>query len=102
MLAHTGGVTASTFSFKYLASLLMSLDDGTSLGVIKTLCPHGVSSSKIMKPDINLLWTRTYTVARMLLWRISIHALGFLKIRFNIKETAVSTRACWDMGYLDF
>jgi hypothetical protein len=57
----------------------MSLDAGTSLGVVKTLCPLGVSSSKIMKPHINILWTRTHTHRLVKFFRFSIlpWTLGF-------------------------
>ena len=43
---------ASTFSFRYLASLGMYFDTGTSLGVTNSLYPLQVLFSKIMKPHI--------------------------------------------------
>lgn len=49
---HWGGLIASMFSFRYLASFWMSWDAGTSLGVIKLSCPLGVSFCRIMKRDI--------------------------------------------------
>lgn len=51
-VAQGGGVTASTFSFRCLASLGMNFDTGTSLGVTNILDPLEFSFSKIMKPHI--------------------------------------------------
>lgn len=66
MLVHTGGVTASTFSFKYLANLSMNLDTGTSLGVTNIYYPFEFSFSRIMKLNIKILWSYTCTARESL------------------------------------